>query len=292
MAKIEIIDTGYFYADGGAMFGAVPKSAWARKYPADASNGCVLAMRSLLLTTADGRRMLIDTGAGEKHLRQLSYYRFFQLKDLREELRRRSVEPEEITDVVLTHLHFDHCGFCTRREGESWQLVFPNATHWVSEAQWVNFLHPHALERDSFFPEDLEAVEAQGKLKLLPDASCLAPDVRLIQCSGHTPGQLVPIIQTEQETVVFAGDVIPLVASVSPEWISAYDTQPLVSYEEKTKLLERATQEQWRMIYCHDAYTVSSRIKKTDSGLYLPVRDSLQRVTGPITVVQRPVVPL
>ena len=102
--KLQIIDTGYFYADGGAMFGAIPKSAWSRRYPSDETNGCVLAMRSLVIKTDDGRIVLVDNGAGNKHLKQLSYYRFFNLVDLGTELRNRGIQPEEITDVVLTHL--------------------------------------------------------------------------------------------------------------------------------------------------------------------------------------------
>ena len=144
--KIEIIDTGYFYADGGAMFGAIPKTAWSRKYPSDEMNGCVLAMRSLLVQTAD-RCLLIDTGAGYKHLKSLSYYRFFGLKDLKEELRLRHISPDEITDVILTHLHFDHCGYCTLEEENKLQLAFPNATYWVSEKQWHAFRRPHRFFR-------------------------------------------------------------------------------------------------------------------------------------------------
>ena len=136
--KLQIIDTGYFYADGGAMFGAIPKSAWSRRYPSDETNGCVLAMRSLVIKTDDGRIVLVDNGAGNKHLKQLSYYRFFNLVDLGTELRNRGIQPEEITDVVLTHLHFDHCGYTTQKDESTGHLFlsFPNANHWVSRKQW------------------------------------------------------------------------------------------------------------------------------------------------------------
>ena len=129
---LQIIDTGYFYADGGAMFGAIPKSAWSRRYPSDETNACVMAMRSLVIRTDDGRVVLVDNGAGNKHLKQLGYYRFFNLVDLGEELRKLGILPETVTDVVLTHLHFDHCGYTTRRDESTGHLSlsFPNATHW------------------------------------------------------------------------------------------------------------------------------------------------------------------
>lgn len=277
MATIDLFDTGYFYADGGAMFGAIPKTAWFRKYPSDESNACILAMRSLLITTEDHRRILIDTGAGFKHLQRLSYYRFFGLHNLTDELSVRNLQPEDITDVVLTHLHFDHCGFCTQEEGGKMKMTFPNARYWVSERQWHNLQHPNALEKESYFKEDMQAVEEAGKLQLLFEDLVLTPDVTLRLFDGHTAGQIVPYIRTANETVVFAGDVIPLFASISPEWISAYDIAPLTSYEEKCRLLEQAVQEQQRIVFCHDAYTQAACIKKTESGLYLPIRESIQK---------------
>lgn len=261
---IELFETGYFYADGGAMFGAIPKTAWSRRYPADAHNGCVLAMRSALIRTADGRRILIDTGAGREQTKALAYYRFFRLADLADELRRRGTEPEGITDVVLTHLHFDHCGDCTRPTGPGHAFIplFPKATYWVSRPQWENFLHPHPLEKDSYFPESMQAVAECGQLHTIGETYRLSPEVELRIFGGHTEGQLVPYLHGEGGTVVFAGDVIPLSASLSPEWISAYDTKPLVSYTEKVRLLDEAARERQTVIYCHDAYTPASTVKK------------------------------
>lgn len=261
---IELFETGYFYADGGAMFGAIPKTAWSRRYPADEHNGCVLAMRSALIGTADGRRILIDTGAGREQIKALAYYRFFRLADLADELRRRGTEPEGITDVVLTHLHFDHCGDCTRPAGPDRGFVplFPKAAYWVSRLQWENFLHPHPLEKDSYFPESMQAVAERGQLHTIGETCRLSPEVELRIFGGHTEGQLVPYLHGERGTVVFAGDVIPLAASLSPEWISAYDAKPLVSYTEKVRLLDEAAREGQTVIYCHDAYTPASTVKK------------------------------
>lgn len=263
---IQVIDTGYFYADGGAMFGAIPKTAWSRRYPSNEANGCVLSMRSLLVSTDDGKVILIDNGAGNKHLRQLSYYNFFDLVDLTEELLKRGITPEQVTDVVLTHLHFDHCGYSTRKDVATGQLLpsFPNATHWVSRRQWENFLHPNALEKESYFIENMQAIADKGLLRLVDADTTLWPDVDLRIFDGHTPGQIVPYIITSERTYVFAGDVIPLAASVSPEWISAYDTYPVTSYLEKIRMLEEAAREKQALIYCHDAYTKCSTVKKVN----------------------------
>lgn len=275
MEKVTIFDTGYFYADGGAMFGAIPKTAWSRRYPSDNHNGCILAMRSMLVETG-GRRILIDTGAGSKHLKSLSYYRFFGMKEIRETLRTQGIEPDTITDVVLTHLHFDHCGGCTYRDdNDQLQITFPNAIHWVSESQWTNFLHPHPLERGSFFLEDMKPIDEAGKLKLVyATQSTLYPGITLRLADGHTPGQIVPRVKAGEETIVFAGDVIPLLASLSPEWISAYDLEPVISYDEKIRLMEEAAFHHQRIVFCHDAYILSSRTKRTASGLFLPDRES------------------
>lgn len=262
--NIQVIDTGYFYADGGAMFGAIPKTAWSRRYPSNEANGCILSMRSLLITKAPDRIILIDNGAGDKHLHKLSYYNFFDLVDLKEELLKRGITPEQVTDVVLTHLHFDHCGYSTRRDTETGELLpsFPNATHWVSRRQWENFLHPNALEKDSYFIENMQAIEDSGLLRLIDTDTPLCPDIDLRIYDGHTPGQIVPYITTPERTYVFAGDVIPLAVSVSPDWISAYDTYPVISYQEKVRMLEEAARERQALIYCHDAYTKCSTIKK------------------------------
>lgn len=262
--NIQVIDTGYFYADGGAMFGAIPKTAWSRRYPSNEANGCILSMRSLLITKAPDRIILIDNGAGDKHLHKLSYYNFFDLVDLKEELLKRGITPEQVTDVILTHLHFDHCGYSTRRDTETGELLpsFPNATHWVSRRQWKNFLHPNALEKDSYFIENMQAIEDSGLLRLIDTDTPLCPDIDLRIYDGHTPGQIVPYITTPERTYVFAGDVIPLAVSVSPDWISAYDTYPVISYQEKVRMLEEAARERQALIYCHDAYTKCSTIKK------------------------------
>ena len=262
--KILTIDTGYFYADGGAMFGAIPKSSWSRRYPSNAQNGCVLAMRSLLIE-ADGRIILVDNGAGYKHLKALSYYQFFDLQDLHEALRKRGIEPTDVTDMVFTHLHFDHCGYTTLQDPQSdtLRLAFPNANHWVSRRQWENFRHPHPLEQGSCFPEDMELVETSGRLRLVEEEEmALTPHVRFRLFDGHTPGQIALYCDLPERTYLFAGDVIPLAAHLSLAWISAYDDAPLRSYEAKERMLAEAVAHKQAIIYCHDAHTCCSTVKR------------------------------
>lgn len=261
--RIETIETGFFYADGGAMFGAIPKTAWQRRYPSDEANGCILAMRSLLIIDDDGKIILIDTGAGNKHLQSLSYYRFFNLADLPETLAGWNIRPEQVTDVILTHLHFDHCGDATRHNANGdLTVTFPNARHWVGRSQWENFLTPHALEKDTYFPENMIPVKEAGLLQLITEDTVLSPAIDLRIYDGHTPGQIVPYIHTPERTFVFAGDVIPLAAGISPEWISAYDTYPVTSYNEKIRLLEEAAGKDQTIFFCHDAYTPCATVKK------------------------------
>lgn len=260
--KIQLIDTGYFYADGGAMFGAIPKTAWQRRYPSNEKNGCVLAMRSALITTGS-RIILVDNGAGNKHLKQLAYYGFFRQTDLGEELQKRGIRKEQVTDVIFTHLHFDHCGYTTQStEGRNYLLSFPEASHWVSKAQWENFLSPNPLEKDSYFLENMQAVVDAGLLRLIDKETKLCEDITLRLFDGHTPGQIAPYLYANDRTYVFAGDVIPLIANISPEWISAYDTHPVTSYHEKIRMLEEAAREKQAIIYCHDAYNTCSTVKK------------------------------
>lgn len=270
LMKIQLIDSGFFYADGGAMFGAIPKVAWNRRYPCNERNECVLAMRSALVITDDGHIILIDNGAGTKHLKELSYYKFFDMRDLSKELNKYGVTPEDVTDVVLTHLHFDHCGYTTiadkGAEGEtSYSLMFRNAKHWVSYAQWESFIHPNAFESSSYFMEDMQAVADNHRLCLIDHDTALCPQVTLRLFNGHTQGQIAVYIKGEADTHVYCGDVIPMEANISPAWISAYDIEPVVSYNEKVKMLDEAAAQNQILIFSHDAYHPMSRVRKVNN---------------------------
>ncbi|MDR0795989.1 MAG: MBL fold metallo-hydrolase [Tannerella sp.] len=261
---IELIETGFFYADGGAMFGVIPQSAWRRRYPCDSQNRCVLAMRIGLIMTGCGRIILIDTGVGSKHLQKLksTTYGFFDLAEIGEALCKRGIQPEQVTDIVLTHLHFDHCGGTTRFHHDTIVPAFPEATCWVSRSQWESSLNPNPLESGSFFAENMDIIEKSGKLHLIGSDTDLCNDVQLRIYEGHTTGQIVPYVQTDNEKYVFAGDVIPTAAHLLPLWISAYDIWPLTSYFEKIRLLNEAAAHHQIIVHYHDAYTPCSTPKR------------------------------
>ncbi|KAA6301429.1 MAG: putative quorum-quenching lactonase YtnP [Candidatus Ordinivivax streblomastigis] len=254
MWQYRILQTGFFHADGGAMFGAIPKRAWSRKYPADDDNCCILAMNCLLIWK-DEKVVLLDTGAGTKDLGKLSYYKFYGTQNIANLVRQQGFEAGQVTDVILSHLHFDHCGGCTSKdEAGNLKITFPNARHWVGKSQWENYLHAHRLEQSSYRKEDVLPLSEAGLLQTVETTAALAGDLVLYLYQGHTAGQLVSAFKAEEGWCLFAGDVIPTKAHLSDEWISAYDTQPLQSLEEKIRLKQQAGECKARMFFYHDNY--------------------------------------
>ena len=254
--KLIKIEAGTFHVDGGAAFGVVPKKVWQKRYPCDKDNYCTLHMRCLLVDTGE-RRILIDAGTGDKQLKYLAYYGFKGVIDFETELGNSGYQCSDITDVIFTHLHFDHCGGATRfgADGESVELVFPNATHWVSQTQWDNFMHPNVRESDSYFAENMIPISTAGKLKLVTENQLVCPELEIRIFNGHTVGQLVSYIHLGSKTLVYVGDVIPLAANVPLSWISSYDVFPLTAMEEKKVLLDEAADKEQILFFEHDAYT-------------------------------------
>ena len=254
--KLFKIEAGTFHVDGGAAFGVVPKKVWQKRYPCDKDNFCTLHMRCLLVDTGD-RRILIDAGTGDKQLKYLAYYGFKGVIDFESELGNSGYQCSDITDVIFTHLHFDHCGGATRfgADGKSVELVFPNATHWVSQTQWDNFMHPNVRESDSYFAENMIPISTAGKLKLVTENQLVCPELEIRIFNGHTVGQLVSYIHLGTKTLVYVGDVIPLAANVPLSWISSYDVFPLTAMEEKKVLLDEAADKEQILFFEHDAYT-------------------------------------
>lgn len=249
--------------DGGAAFGVVPKRVWQKRYPCNDENFVRLAMRCLLIETGD-KLILIDSGTGDKQLEYLKYYDFVGVISFETELNKIGFSCSDITDVVYTHLHFDHCGGSTRYNSDKTniELTFPNATHWVGEAQWKNFLNPNIREGDSYFPENIQPIHDAGKLKLVTENQWLCPDVELRLFNGHTVGQLVSYIHSDKKTYVYVGDVIPIAACLPVAWISAYDTYPITAMEEKKALLDEAAEKKQILFFEHDAYTECCTVKE------------------------------
>lgn len=261
--KLYKIETGTFQVDGGAAFGVVPKRVWQKRYPCNEENFIRLAMRCLLIQTGD-KLILIDSGTGDKQLEYLKYYDFVGVISFETELNKLGFSCSDVTDVVYTHLHFDHCGGSTRYNSNKTniELTFPNATHWVGEAQWKNFRNPNIREGDSYFPENIQPIHEAGKLKLVKENQWLCSDVELRLFNGHTVGQLVSYIHSDEKTYVYVGDVIPIAACLPVAWISAYDTYPITAMEEKKALLDEAAEKKQILFFEHDAYTECCTVKE------------------------------
>lgn len=267
MIKFHIIESGYFMADGGAMFGPIPKMYWERKYPSDENNLCQMAMRCLFVETIN-RRILIDTGVGNKH--ELKFYQPHNLKDMLQEIKRIGYKPNDVTDVVLTHLHFDHCGYATQLDKDKKAVpTFSNATYWLSKAQWENYRNPRLFEKDSFFLENIEPVFDSNQLTLIDSDTELFKGFNLKLYDGHTPGQIAAFIDTESEKIAFPGDVVPTSAHVSLGWLSAYDNNAALAMEEKKRLLDLIVFEDRRAVFYHDAHIVSAKVEEKNGYYFL-----------------------
>ena len=274
----KLITTGYFYADGGAMFGAIPKVAWSRSYPANEHNLCVLAMHTGLITTDDGHIIVIDPGVGLDHLKDTPaiYYQFHDTVDICMALDKLGVQPEDVTDVVFTHLHFDHCSAAVRRASNGMaKPTFPNALHWVSRAQYNNERNPHPLEAESFTPTNTEILDKAGLLRLVGATAVPYNSLRIQLYDGHTLGQIAAYVKSGDTTIVFPGDIIPLASHIVKERISAYDLYPTLSYNGKADILEEASSEEYTLVFYHDAHTPCSTIKKVGSSYKLDKRNDI-----------------
>lgn len=263
MYKLKTLETGFFLADGGAMFGAVPKRAWSKKYPADENNLCRLSMRCVL-AISDTRKVVIDTGIKHENIKKFSYYGFHDVKQIDECIAEFGLKVEDITDVVLTHFHFDHCGASTRQgQNGQWKPMFPNAQYWASRKQWDVAHNPGPLEMDSFFKEDFEPMYDAGQITLINDSYAIDSDFRLKIFDGHTPGQVACYIDGENSNYLVPGDVIPTAVNVPLRWVSAYDINAEASVKSKMEMLEDAVREDRELIFFHDVYTKSAKVAKS-----------------------------
>ncbi|MDR0698605.1 MAG: MBL fold metallo-hydrolase [Tannerella sp.] len=194
----KLITTGYFYADGGAMFGAIPKVTWRRSYPVNERNLCVLAMHAGIIKTNDGHIVVVDPGIGQDRLKDTPaiYYQFHDTTDICAALRQTGIIPEDVTDVIFTHLHFDHCGAAVRKNANNvLEPVFPNAVHWVSRAQYECERKPHPLEKESFLPGNTEILEKAGLLRLIEATTEPFDSLRIQLYDGHTLGQIAAFVK-------------------------------------------------------------------------------------------------
>ncbi|HET9571141.1 MAG TPA: MBL fold metallo-hydrolase [Bacteroidales bacterium] len=261
--KIQPIETGFFSTDGGAMFGIVSRKVWARKYPVNEDNRCPLTMRVLFADLGE-HKVLFDTGVGPAMVDGMSYYHFHGLRNMVHEIEKRGFTANDITDVVLSHLHFDHCGGSVVSESGAFKPAFPNATYWASSRQWEMAQQPPLWESDSFAPAVIQVLKDAGQLKLLDRDQELFEGVRVKFFQGHTDDQMVSYVSDGSDTFVFCGDVIPMEPHILPLCIAAVDNSAVVSVDEKIRLLDEAGTEGQILFFYHDAVTQAVRMKKTN----------------------------
>ncbi len=267
--KIYSINTGTFKLDGGAMFGVVPKTMWQKTYPADENNLCTWALRCLLVET-ENRRVLIDCGIGNKQSEKfLSHYNIVGNEGFEKSLTHTGYSPDDITDVILTHLHFDHCGGAVKYNEEKTGFIptFKNATYWLGKQHWELANNPNSREKTSFLKENFTPLFDAGKVKFIEKDSELFENVSVKIFNGHTLGQVIPFINFDGKTLVYMADLIPSSVHIPLAWILSYDTSPLISLSEKEIFLNEAVDNNYILFFEHDVYNECCTVKKTEKGI-------------------------
>jgi glyoxylase-like metal-dependent hydrolase (beta-lactamase superfamily II) len=266
---LKLFNIANFLVDGGAMFGVVPKALWSRVYNSDKDNLIVLTLRSLIVET-DGHIILVDTGWGDKQDEKFfSHVHLHGGEGLVGGLETRGYRPEDITDVFLTHLHADHCGggVKTNIETGSFKLTFPEATYHISRTQWEWAVKNNPREADAFLEENILPIGQSGHLNLVDDEGELFRDFSVIMCYGHTPGLMIPVIKYRDKTIVYTGDLIPTVAHIPLIWNMSYDIESLKTIEEKEKLLQKALDENYILVFQHDEFMECCNLHMTPKGI-------------------------
>jgi len=266
--ELFAVETGNFKLDGGAMFGVVPKSIWNEIYPADENNLCSWAMRCMLVVDGD-RKILIDNGIGNKiDPKFIRNYQLFGDHSLEKSLNNLGYSPNDITDMVLTHLHFDHCGGSIKyNENKELVTTFPNATYHISKQQWEWANNPNRREKPSFLKENIEPIMQSGQLQLFNKEHDLFPNFYVKLLNGHTDGQVIPHISVDERTFVFGADFFPSMAHIPMPYIMAYDTRPLITLEERKVFFEEAVKNDYILFFEHDIYNECCTIQDTEKGV-------------------------
>ena len=276
--KISVIETGYFKLDGGAMFGVVPKKLWSRTNPSDQNNLCTWAMRSLLVEEGDNL-ILIDTGIGNKQNEQFfSHYHLHGNENLENSLKNAGYSTDDVTDVLLTHLHFDHCGGAVKWKNNDRKVlepVFKNATFWSNTKHWEWANYPNYREKASFLQNNILPIKESGQLKFVKRdhliTSTLLPNIDVFFAEGHTESQMIPIINYKGQKIVFMADLLPSIGHIPLPYVMGYDTRPLQTLTEKSYFLEFAYDNDFVLFLQHDSINECCKLKKTEKGIRLDI---------------------
>ncbi len=266
--KLAALNTGNLKLDGGAMFGVVPKVMWSKIYPCDENNLCNWSMRCLLIEDGD-RKILIDCGIGNKQSEKFFANYWLNGDDtLEKSLASHNISLDDISDVILTHLHFDHCGGAVRWNDDHTDYVptFPNATYHTSRLQWEWATSPNNREKASFLKENILPIKEKGKLHLIETDGELFPGISVRLFYGHTDGQVIPFIRYGDTTVVYMADVLPSSAHIPIPYVMSYDTRPLITLKEKEVFLKEAVQNNYLLFFEHDIFHECCTVEETERG--------------------------
>ncbi|HRP89944.1 MAG TPA: MBL fold metallo-hydrolase [Edaphocola sp.] len=267
--NLHTIDTGLFKLDGGAMHGVVPKSLWNKLNPSDDNNLCSWAMRCLLVET-DNRLILIDTGIGDKQdAKFMGHYYLHGEGNMIQSIQNSGFSADDITDVFLTHLHFDHVGGAVKREDNRLLPTFKNATYWSNRLHWDWAINPNEREKASFLKENILPIQESGQLQYFEgnDGDEFLPGFKVRLVNGHTESMMLPQLEYKGQTLLYCADLFPSMHHIPLPWVMAYDTRPLETLKEKKKLLAEAVEGNWLLYFEHDAYNELCSLQATEKGI-------------------------
>lgn len=257
------VETSEFGLDGGAMFGIIPKPVWEKKVSADELNRVNMVTRSLLLVS-DEKKILIDTGNGTKW--EEKYKQIYDINtdqyNIEKSLGKYGFSSEQITDVICTHMHFDHIGGNTKIKSGEVVPTFPNAKYWISEENWKLANHPSQKDAGSFIEHDWKVLAENQMIEIIDGKEPFIEGIDTIVTHGHTPGLLHPIVSDGSNKLFYGADIFPMVAHIPIPWVMAYDVQPVVTMEEKQKLLQKMEREDWILFFEHDPHVQACTVHK------------------------------